>query len=274
MIALLESTARLSAPLVLASVGGVVSERAGVAQLGLEGFILVGAYAAVAAGGGVIGLATAVAVSAMAALGQALLVEKARTSAILAGVGFNLLATGTTTFLLRSHSAPLRTDNLLAGEVFVAIGVAVLAAVSVMLRLSPLGLRMRACGEDPLAAAAAGIHVARLRIAAVAFSGLAGGCAGASLSLVGLGEFSENMANGRGYLAVVAVLLGRWRPLGAAAAALVFGFGDALQLWLRTEGTGIPADLQELLPYCAALIALGIRRGASGEPKSLARDGA
>ncbi|MFM7321002.1 MAG: ABC transporter permease [Armatimonadota bacterium] len=272
---LIGAAARLATPLLLAAMGGVVSEKSGVAQLALEGMMLVGAYTAVAAGGGVAGIGAAVVVAACAGGAMGALIEKARAPAILAGVGGSLLAAGVTTYLLRLHGATgLHTLKVVPSELFLALATASVVAVSVTLGRTPVGLRLRACGENPVAAAAAGIPVARMRIVAVSVAGGLAGCAGAALSLARLGEFSENMTNGRGYLALVAVLLGRWKPVSVAGAALLFGFGDALQLWMRNEGSSIPADLQELLPYAAALVALAWGRRGTGEPKSLARDGA
>ena len=274
MTPLLAATVRLATPLMLASTGGVLSERAGVAQLALEGMMLTGAYVAVASGGGLPGALAAGVVGSACGGTMGLVVERFHGSALLAGIGINLLAAGATTFLLRSHpGGALGGARLVDVEWFAGVALLGVAAVAAALKRFPIGLRIRACGENPLAARAAGITVSRVRTGTLAVSGAFAGLAGAALVLAGLGEFTENMTGGRGYLAVVAVLLGRWRPLPVALAALLFGFGDALQLWLRNEGSTVPADIQEMLPYALALVVLGAGRRSTGEPGSLARDG-
>jgi ABC-type uncharacterized transport system permease subunit len=139
----------------------------------------------------------------------------------------------------------LDTGAKLPAEAMVGLAVVTVALTWFVLYKTPLGLRLRACGENARAARSSGVAVPRLRYGAVIVSGALAGLGGVALALTGLGAFTENMTAGRGYIALAAVIFGRWHPLGAAAAALLFGFGDALQLALQTAGltATIPADL-------------------------------
>jgi simple sugar transport system permease protein len=235
---------------------------------------------------------------------HALLVLRLRVEAILSGVGLNLLALGLTTFLLRAAFADeggagarvptpapwapsLRglpvLGTLLGGRTpFVPLAMAATVAVSLLLYRTRPGLQMRAAGEAPAAARAAGVRVTAVRALWLAIAGALAGVGGAYLSLEAAGRFTENLSAGRGYLALAAVLLGRCRPLGAAAAVLFFGLGEAVQIALQGRplfGLSVPSDLLTALPYVMGLLALagavsrpGLRAGpapwhaAAGQP--------
>jgi simple sugar transport system permease protein len=152
-----------------------------------------------------------------------------------------------------------------------ALAVVAVAATWGFLYGTPPGLRLRACGENPGAARAAGVDTVRIRYGAVTAAGAFAGAGGVALALSGLGAFTENMTAGRGYIALAAVIFSRWNPVGAAVAALFFGFGDALQLALQTLGyaQAIPPDFLTLLPYLLTLAALFRRSRDAAAPAAL-----
>jgi general nucleoside transport system permease protein len=278
-LALFAAALRLWTPLALAAMGGVVSERSGVVNIALEGMMLGGAFASVAAaratGNALVGLLAGVVVGAVIGFLHAIFTQALRVPHILSGVALNLGVLGLTTFALRDiirrGADGLDTKVLLPGELMGLVAVAAVAGTWFVLYRLPLGLRLRACGENAKAARSAGLSVARLRYGAVITSGALAGLGGVALALTGLGAFTENMTAGRGYIALAAVIFGRWNPLGAAAAALLFGFGDALQLSLQTAGLtkSIPPDFLTLLPYLLTLIALASFSGKGNAPASL-----
>lgn len=276
LAALFAAAFRLWTPLALAALGGVVSERAGVVNIGLEGMMLGGAFASVAVaratGSVVLGLLAGIAGGALVGLLHAVFVLSLRVSPILSGVGLNLGMLGLTTFLLRTYGeSGLNTPHQLSGESMVVLAVLLTAACSIVLYQTPLGLRLRACGESSNAARAAGLPVTRIRYAAVTVSGALAGLGGVALVLTGLGTFTENTTAGRGYIALAAVIFGRWNPLLAVCAALLFGLGDALQLSLQTAGLSqkIPPDFLTLLPYVVTLLALAFTSSRSAVPQAL-----
>lgn len=271
---LLLAALRLAVPLGLAALGGVVSERSGVIALHLEGVMLMAAFAgagaAKASGSAGVGLMAGIIAGAMVGLLHAFLTQRLKTPHILSGVGINLGALGLTTFALRKMPEALESAPLLPSALMVMLTFAAVAAVWFVLTWTPIGLRLRACGENPTAATAAGVSVGRIRYGAAGATGALAGLGGVALALVGLGAFTENMTAGRGYIALAAVIFGRWNPVGAAGAALLFGLGDALQVTLQTQGWAaiIPPDLLTLLPYIVALLALIFFRGGAS-PASL-----
>lgn len=273
MTALFAAAIRLWMPLAFAAMGGVLSERAGVINIALEGMMLSGAYAAISAaaatGSAIIGLIAGVVVGALVGLLHAVLTLALRVPHILSGVGINLGVLGLTTFLLNARGGDLETSAKIPGEFFAPLAAVAVLLVWFTLYFTPLGLRLRACGESPQAARSAGVSVGKIRYGAVALSGALAGLGGVALALPGLGTFTQNMTAGRGYIALAAVIFGRWHPLGAAAAALFFGLGDALQLYLQTQGSPIPPDFLTLLPYVLTLAALAGFSGRSAVPAAL-----
>lgn len=272
----LAAVLRLWAPLGLAALGGVLSERVGVIALGLEAKLLAGAYAAVAvasaSGSGWLGLFAGLLAGALVGALHASLVLFAKVPAVLSGVGLNLGLLGLTTFLLRSHGeSGLGTQAQLPAELGILLALALVAVVAFVMAKTPLGLRLRACGEKPEAVRAAGLNPEALRLATVSVAGSLVGLGGALLALVGLGEFTENMTAGRGYMALAAVILGRWSPVGAALAAFLFAGGDAAVGALQNAGYAktLPPDLLQLLPYLAALLALALVKGRGQAPAAL-----
>lgn len=294
---LLESALRLSTPLVFAALGGVLSERVGVVNIALEGMLLGGAFCAMAAASVSqnpwLGVGGALLCGAVLGLLHAALVLRLRVDAILSGVGLNLLALGLTTFLLRSSfsdasvgvqvEAPdpwlpaLRAvpvlGSLLGGRTpFIPLALLAVLGTWWLAYRTRAGLQLRAVGEAPLAARSAGVNVTGLRFLWLAAGGALAGVGGAYLSLEATGRFTENLSAGRGYLALAAVIFGRWHPLGAAAAVLFFGLGEALQIVLQGNplfGVRVPSELLTSLPYFLGLLALAGALGRTTPPAAL-----
>ncbi|AUX35200.1 MULTISPECIES: ABC transporter permease [Sorangium] len=288
-LVLLAEALRISAPYACAALGGIWAERAGVVQIGLEGVLLAGAFAAVAvahaSGSAAAGLAAALAAGAALSLGHALIVERARVHAVVSGIALNLLAYAGTRLLLRglygsaTSSPPIEgfragptgrsgaalLARVLLDPVVLAAALAI-AATPLLLARTRFGLRVRAAGEDPAAAAAAGVPVTRVRCAALALSGALCALGGAHLAY-DQHRFDAGMSNGRGFIALAAVVVSGLRAGRAALACLLFGALEALQIALQSAARGASraADLAQLLPYVATLVALGLaaRRGAA-----------
>ncbi len=267
-----------STPLVFAALGGVLSERSGVVNIGLEGIMVAGAFAAVVVSGltgsPLLGLAAGVLAGAALAALLAYVATKLAYDQIVAGTGLNIVALGGAAFGLvliygqpgASHEVPafgLPGERALTVLAFVLAG-----ALALFLARTPWGLRVRACGENPRAAAAAGIDPLRTRFWAVVAGGAIASLGGVYLALAELDLYSDGMTAGRGYIALAAVIFGRWSPLGATGAALFFGFFAALQYTLQRAG--IPSELMQSLPYLAALVALA---GLAGRVRAPAADG-
>lgn len=249
---------RQATPLVLAAQGGILSERVGVINIALEGMMTVGAFSGMWAAhfwGSWAGLAVALVAGGSMGLLHVWFTQRLRMDHVISGVALNILAASATTYLMRRlfsvreasvpHPIPIGWFVLAA---FVLPG-----ALHVFLNRSRLGLRMRAVGESPEGARMAGVNTARMRLVGVTLSGIIAGGAGAYLSLAQVGRFSDGMVSGRGFIALAAVICGRWRPLGAAATALVFGTFDSLQYQLQGN-VQLPGELLRSLPYVATII--------------------
>jgi len=267
-----------STPLIFAALGGVLSERSGVVNIGLEGIMVAGAFTSVVVSGWtgspLLGLLAGVIAGAALAAILAFVATRLAYDQIVAGTGVNIVAIGGAAFGLvliygqpgASHEVPAFGP---AGEQALTVLAFVLAgAMALFLSRTPWGLRIRACGENPRAAASAGIDPLRTRFWAVVAGGAIASLGGAYLSLAELDLYSDGMTAGRGYIALAAVIFGRWTPLGATGAALFFGFFSALQYTLQRAG--IPSELMQALPYLAALVALA---GLAGRVRAPAADG-
>ncbi len=287
---------RVATPLALAAIGETVAERGGVINLGIEGAMLSGALgAAVAAanwgpGAGVV----AAIIAGVAAAGIfAAAVIGARADQIIAGTAVTLGLTGLTGLLARAFwgpagaglglpalgalNVPLLDRIPVLGAAFFGQSLLTYAAyllvplsVWILFR-TRFGLELRAAGESPAAARAAGVRVARVRTLATLFGGACAGLAGAALVLAQVGTFSEQMTAGRGFVAIAIVVLGRWRPLGVAAAALLFGGATALQFVFQASGSSVPYQFFLALPYLLALAALATAVGGHRGPAYLGR---
>ena len=265
-------------PLVFAALAGVACERAGVLNIALEGGLTAGAFAAVgvsyATGNPVVGLAAGVLAGALLSTVLGVAATRFGVDQIVAGTGLNLIAAGGSAYAVVVISGTPGASPEVhalgpAGErVLIVTALASAALLHVFFALTPWGLRWRACGENPSALRSAGIDPVRIRIIATALGGALAGCGGAFLSLGELDLYSDGMTAGRGFIALAAVVFGRWTPLGATAAALAFGALSALQFVLQRSG--VPSELMQALPYLAALAAL---TGIAGRARAPQADG-
>jgi ABC-type uncharacterized transport system permease subunit len=281
-VALLASTIRLVSPILLAALGGILSERVGIFNVGLEGLMLGGAFFAVAGtywtGNSWAGLALAVVAAVTLSLIFAMVVVDLGGDAIVAGLALNLLAAGLTTYLIRpvfgvqgsfyDPSMPSLPDvhivgienipmlgQLLSGySPLVYLAIALALSFQVWLFRHPWGIRLRAVGESPAAAASVGINVRRTRYLALIGTGVLCGLAGAQLSISLVTQFVVGMTAGRGFIALVAVMFGRAHPLGVLGASVLFGFMYALTL--RLQGGPIAPQFVAMLPYLATIVVL------------------
>ena len=292
--ALLAAALRYATPLIFAALGGVTSERAGVVNIGLEGMMLTGAFFGAWGadltsnwlGGILIGLAA----GALFGLVHAVFAVSLRADQIVSGTAINFLAVGVTGFLfvkvygtqgtpddlpeipnvhLPIEWIPFVGDALSDLNLLIWVGLIAAAALSVFLFRTRGGLRLRSVGENPLAAETAGLSVVRTRYLAVVTSGMLAGAGGAYLSIGFVHSFNENMTIGKGFIGLAVVIVGKWKPGGAVAAALLFGFSAALAQRLPTFSPSI-ATLLQALPYVVTLIAVA---GVVGRSRPPAADG-
>lgn len=272
-----------SAPVVLAALGEVVTQRGGLINIGLEGSMLVASFfgmlACYATHSPWIGLGAGVGCALVVTAIFGLFTIYWAADQVVVGTAINLLALGVTSTLFRSIFG--QTGQLLSVPrigayhgidpliVFMVLSVPVLW---LLLQRTGWGLAVRACGEYPKAASAAGFSVLNLRMAALMLGGLYAGLAGSYLALVIAGSFAENMTAGRGFVAIAMVTFGRWKPHYAFFAALLIGFFDSLQYKFQTFGWNVPYQLILALPYVVALLVLvivgkgGVAPGALAQP--------
>jgi ABC-type uncharacterized transport system permease subunit len=294
---LIAAMIRFATPLAFAAIGGVFNERAGVVNIGLEGMMLAGAFfgiwAAAWSGSWIVGIFMAMAFGGLFALIHAFFCIHLRTDQIVSGFAINFLALGLTGYLFRSIYGTRGTPSDISripdvrlpgflrdipyfGDIFGQLNLmiwlmfALLIAAWIVLFKTPVGLRLRAVGEHPRAADTVGINVYAVRYAAVVASGMLAALGGAYLSIGFTGSFNENMSAGRGFIALAAVILGKWNPFGAFAATLLFGFGFAISIPLQREAD-ISANLLSTLPYVLTLIALVGVIGRSIPPAAVGR---
>jgi len=292
----LEGTVRTATPLAFAALGETIAERSGVINIGLEGSLICGALGGlVAAGYGSTwtGFVVAGISGAAIALVFAVFVTTLRSNQIITGTAITLLALGLTGTLYRqmygSTGAALQISTMQPLSIpmlssIPLIGQALFAqppVTYVLYFLIPLawwwlyrthsGLALRAVGENPEAAIAAGVPAARFQFVAILFGGFMGGVAGGVLVIAQVGTFAEGMSAGRGFIAIAIVVLGRWHPIGVAVAALVFGAASALQYLFQSMGWGLPYQLFLALPYLLTLLALAGVAGRVRAPASLGK---
>ncbi|EEF57478.1 ABC transporter permease [Pedosphaera parvula] len=279
---LLASTLRVSTPLIFAALGGMFSERAGVINIALEGMMLLGAFGAAVGTlvthspwlGLVCGMASGVLMAAI----YGLFVIHLRANQIVAGMAINMLALGLTPFLSKilydvTGSTPaIPIENRFQSAPLYLCWIFVLLSWFWM-KYTPAGLWFSFAGEHPEALDAAGIRVNRVRWMAVLLSGALAGMGGASLSIFLSSSFSRNMTAGRGFIALAALIFGKWKPVPAAIACLLFGFTEALQI--RLQGVilwghePIPVQFIQILPYVVTIFVLAGFVGHSRAPKAL-----
>jgi simple sugar transport system permease protein len=282
---------RISVPYALAALGSTFSERSGVINIALEGMMLNGALGYVlgawASHSPWIGLLCAIAAGAATAWLHAEVTVRLRADQITSGLGINLFAAGLTRFVLHAvfHSssnsdavvgfpsllgpalvAKLGSFAGVVGSPLVVLAVALVVFGQLMLFRTVFGLRLRTMGEHPEAGATLGLSVLRYRFAGVLLSGVLAGIAGAWLASE-QHSFTDGMTGGRGYIAIAAMIVGKWTPVGAAAACLLFGAAEALQIAL--QGSAFPSELLQMLPYVVTMLALAGFIGRSIPPAAL-----
>src|SRR5829696_1262403 len=294
--ALFAAMLRYATPLIFASLGGLFSERSGVINIALEGMLLTGAFFAVLGadltGTWFLGVLIGMAAGGALALIHAIFAVSLRADQIVSGTALNFLAFGLTTYLYLNRyggqgtptdlpavpdvQLPLIEGIPFFGDIFGQVNLLIWMALAlvvitwVVVFRTPPGLRLRSSGENPLAAETAGLSVVRTRYLAVVTSGMLAGAGGAYLSIGFVHSFSQNMTVGKGFIALAALIFGRWRPGGALMAALLFGFSTALAQRLPVFSPSA-ATLFQALPYVLTLIAVAGVVGRSIAPAALGR---
>jgi len=296
MVGMLESTLFLAAPIAFGALSGVMCERVGVINIGIEGMLLTGAFTGAVVGSVVspfIGLIGASLAGGILALALAVLAIKYRVDQIIAGVVINIFALGITSFLsaqvlvenaqemnnpgvMGPIKIPILGDIPVIGRIFFDQNIFIYALYLIVIGMTyglfrtRWGLRSRSVGEHPKAADTLGINVFRTRYVNVFLGGLIAGFGGAFFTLGAVGAFNENMTAGRGFIGLAAMIFGRWHPVGALGAALVFGFADSLQFKLAVIGSGIPSEFLLMAPYVVTIIVVA---GVVGKARPPAADG-
>ena len=282
-------TVAIAAPFVLAALGELLMERVGILNVGIEGMMAVGAavgfLVTFATGSLIVGIVTAMLAGALLALTLAYYGVTLRASQITVGLGLLVLGLGLASLLYRAvigvrttpprittlgaapipglAQVPILGDVLFTQNLLVYVALLLAPLVHVVLFHTPLGLRLRACGENPRAADTLGVNVFALRYGAVALGGLLIGAAGAYLPLAITGGYSDGMVGGRGWIALMLVIFARWSPLSVITGAFLFAYVEALQFRLALVTRAIPTQLLLMLPYILALLVLiRIYRGA------------
>lgn len=264
-------------PIMYAALGGMLGERSGIINIGLEGMMAAGAFTAVVisnlTGNPLLGVLAGIIIGGFFGFVLGYAATKFKVDQIVAGVGINLICAGGAAFglvLLFNQPGASPQVPALGANYWWLIVLAFLCAFALHYGLykTPWGLRVRACGENPRAVNDAGLSPLRLRLLAVTLGGALAGLGGAFLSVGELNLYSDGMTAGRGFIALAAIIFGRWTPFGSAGAAIIFGFLEALQFSL--QGGSIPSELMQALPYLAALIALA---GLTGRVRAPAADG-
>jgi simple sugar transport system permease protein len=299
-IGILASGIRLATPYLYAALGETLGQRSGVLNLGVEGQMLMGAFAAfyvtLQTGNLWLGMLAAMVVGAAMGLAMAFVSINLQAEQGISGIGFYLFGLGMSTLLFQMLLGtvetvqgftpihiPLLSDIPVIGEIFfrqnilVYIAFALVPIAQFVLQRTTLGLKIRAVGENPEAADSLGVSVATVRYITVTLGGLLSGVAGASMSIGLLNVFQQNMTSGLGFIAVALVYFGGWRPFGVMLGALLFSMVNALQLRLQVEGVPVPSDLMVMMPYILTIVALVLTvqrvRSPSALTKSFDRGG-
>ena len=280
-LGLLLSAMRLATPLLLAALGGLFSERAGIINIALEGLLLAGAFTAASvtwyAQSPWVGLASAVVAGAAIAGIHAVACIRYRADQVVSGTAINILLTGVPAllsgaFFLSTGSTPQVPKEQLIPYTPIVIAALLVPLTYYVLYYTPFGLRLRAVGENPEAADAAGVSVKRLRYAAVLLSGALAGIGGAYLSIGQSSLFTRNMSAGRGFIALAALIFGKWRPVQTMLACLLFGFTEAVAIQLQGVhfgGEEIPTQFVQIIPYVLTVVVLAGFIGTSRAPRAL-----
>lgn len=301
ILTLLHSALERATPLMLAALGGLYSERSGVANIALEGMMLSGAFAAVLgsylSGSALLGLLLAILAGALLALLHAFTSINLKADQIVSGAAINILSIGITGFLLFQifgfHGSTPAVKKLIhwdfpSMEIIPIIGkplrlvflnhsplfyTALLIAFLTWFLLfkTRLGLRLRATGENPSAALSLGIRISHIRYFAVIASGILAALGGAQLSLSDLSQFIEKMTAGRGFIALAALIFGKWNPRGVLVACFIFGLADALADYLQISNLALPTEVFLMIPFILTILILAGFMGGVKPPAALGK---
>lgn len=288
---MLFSTLRMAIPLTLASIGGVICERSGIVNLGIEGMMLIGAFGAVAGthmtGSPWLGVVVAMLAGGLVGLLHAVLCIRFRTNQSVSGVGINIFASGFTIVMCRAiwsndgisgaveqipsvtvpglSSIPVIGSFFSGQSPYLYVTIIIVAFAWFVMYRTNVGLRLLTIGDHPKAAATAGINVTKYRYISVVICGMLCGLAGSFLSIVQSNLFVKDMVAGRGYMALAATIFGGWNPLGSFLASLLFAFAQAIRINIHLE---IPEQFLQMLPYLLTMLVLiGVGRRVKG-PKA------
>lgn len=276
-IAFVMQTLRITIPYLLPSIGAVYSEKGGVVNIALEGILLSGAFAATTGayytGNVVFGILCGVICGILVALIHSIVTITYKANQIVSGIAINILAFGVTKFfckiIFNSSSNSARIPGLetlnLPFNPFLVLSVLIVGVSYYIIYRTRFGLRLRAVGENPEAADSLGISVSKIRYLGVLISGALAGLGGAWLAL-DQHSFTDGMSAGRGYIALAAMIIGKWNPLGAAAACLFFGIAESFTL--QFQDSGIPTQFIQMLPYVLTIIVLAGFIGKAAPPRA------
>lgn len=294
IIGVLSSGIRLATPYLYAALGETFGQRSGVLNLGVDGQMLLGAFAAFylvfQTNNLWLGVLAAVIVGALLGLAMAFVSVNLGADQGISGIGFYLFGLGMSDLLFqkllgsvetvsgfRPIQIPFLSDIPVLGEIFFKQNIMVyiaylLVPISIIIiNKTTLGLKIRAAGENPQAADSLGVSIARVRYFTVILGGIFSGVAGASLSIALLNVFQQNLTNGLGFIAVALVYFGGWRPAGVLVGSLIFSMVNALQLWVQIKNIPIPSDIAIMMPYVLTILALVIAVQRVRQPSALTK---
>lgn len=294
LIGILTSGIRLATPYLYAAIGEAFGQRSGVLNLGVDGIMLLGAYAGfvvVSRTGSLLGgLLLAMIVGGVMGLAMAFISVTLQAEQGISGIGVYLFGLGMSDLLFqktigtvetvsgfRPLHIPVLSDIPVLGEIFFSHNLLVYGAYLLVplawfvLNKTTLGLKIKAVGENPEAADSLGVSVARVRYFTVTLGGVLSGIAGASLSIALLNVFQQNLTNGQGFIAVALVYFGGWRPLGVLAGSLIFSMVNALQVWVQVLNLPIPSDVAVMMPYVLTIVVLVFSAQRVRQPKALTK---
>ncbi len=294
IIGIISSGIRLATPYLYAALGETLGQRSGVLNLGVEGQMLLGAFAAfyVALETGSLwgGVLAALLVGAVLGLAMAFVTNTLHAAQGISGIGFYLFGLGMSNLLFQKMIGtvetvqgfpkiyiPVLSDIPGIGEIFFSHNILVYIAfflvpvASFVLNKTTLGLKIRAVGENPLAADSLGVNVIRVRYFTVILGGMLSALGGASLSIALLNVFQQNMTSGLGFIAVALVYFGGWRPWGVLGGALLFSMVNSLQLWIQVLGIPIPSEIALMMPYILTILVLVVSISKVRGPSALSK---
>lgn len=294
IIGILASGIRLSTPYLYAAIGETFGQRSGVLNLGVEGQMLLGAFAAFyiafTTGNLWLGVLAAILVGALMGLAMAFVTVNLHAEQGISGIGFYLFGLGMSDLLFQKLlgtvetvkgfpkvQIPVLSDIPVLGEIFFNQNFMVYGAFLMVpvcwfvLNKTTLGLKIRAVGENPEAADSLGVSVARVRYFTIILGGILSGIAGASLSIALLNVFQQNMTSGLGFIAVALVYFGGWRAVGVLGGALLFSLVNSLQLWIQVLGIPVPSDIAVMMPYVLTIVVLVVTVKRVRSPSALTK---